>query len=48
MVGIQPGDHFPRDVRDCVAAGNRLREVDLNRIDTRDVVHDNADRNGGL
>jgi hypothetical protein len=44
MLRIQLGDNLPRDVRSGLAAGDCSREINLNRVDAGNMVHDDADR----
>ena len=44
MLGIQVGDNVPGDVGNGLATGNCPREINLNRIDAGNMMHDDADR----
>ena len=44
MLGIHLGDSTPSDIRDGLATGDCSREINLNRIDARNMMHDDANR----
>jgi len=41
--GIHVVNLVPRHARDRMTAGERLRQLDLERVDAGDVMHDHAD-----
>ncbi len=44
MLGIQLGDHFPRDVRNGLPAGDCSCDINFDRVDAGNMVHDYANR----
>src|SRR5580693_10350500 len=40
MFSVQLGDNFPGDIRNGPAFGDCPREINFDRIDTRNVMHD--------
>src|SRR5437879_12467408 len=44
MLGVHLGDSLPRDTRHGLAAGDCSRQINLNRVDTGNMVDDDAER----
>ncbi len=48
VLAIQLSDHVPCNFCDSLAAGDGSRDLNLDRIDAGDVMHDDTDRAAGL
>jgi len=44
MVRIQLGENLPSNVRNVCTVSNGSREINLNRVDAGDMMHDDTDR----
>jgi hypothetical protein len=44
MLGIQLGDHIPRDFHNGLAAGDCSRDINFDRVHAGNMVHDYASR----